>query len=86
MLMDKVWVVKNPTEKSEMSDICWETTPSEFAKYVFGTGSVVQFELERHSFHTSERTAKADAEMRLRVRDDLVKILADNQARLREME
>lgn len=85
MLLDKFWVVRNPGPKSEMSECCFETDMPTFTNYVFGTGKD-RFEVENHTIHTSERSARADAEMRFRVRDDLVKILAANQAKLREME
>lgn len=85
MLLDKFWVVRNPGPDSEMSECCFETDMATFSNYIFGTGKD-RFELENHVLHSSERTARADAEMRFRVRDDLVKILAANKAKLRETE
>lgn len=91
MLMEKFWVVKNPTEHSTVQDICWETTPNEFAKYVAGVNFLGNdlkyeaFEQECHAFHTSERTAKADAEGRMRIRDTILKTLAAHRAQIREM-
>lgn len=79
MLTEKFWVVKNPTELSEMGDVCWETDVNTFARYVFGTG-LAQFEQECHQVHTSERTARAEAQLRLNLRDGILKTLAQHKA------
>lgn len=80
MLTEKFWVVKNPTEQSEMGDICWETDVNTFARYVHGTGPVSKFEEECHQVHTSERTARAEAQLRLNLRDGILKTLAASRA------
>jgi hypothetical protein len=68
MLITKFWVVKNPTDSSELEDICWETTPFEFVKYILGAqtlGEAAFLEQENFTFHTAEHTAWADAVSRL---------------------
>lgn len=90
MLMDKFWVVTNPRAQSTMGDICFETTPTGYAKFLLGgthgdnADRVHQLEDECHAFHTSERTAKADAEGRLRIRDVIVNMNREHQASIRE--
>jgi len=79
MLTEKFWVVKNPTEHSEMVDVCWETDVNTFARYVLGTG-LSKFEEECHQVHTSERTARTEAQFRLNVRDGILKTLAQSRA------
>lgn len=79
MMVEKFWVVKNPTELSEMVDICWETDVDTFARYVLGTADgegPSRFEQENHQVHTSECTARAEAQSRLKVRDEILKVLA----------
>lgn len=83
MLIEKFWVVKNPTELSEMVDVCWETDVNTFARYVLGTsiieGGAAKFEQECHQVHTSERTARAEAQLRLNLRDGILKTLAQSK-------
>jgi hypothetical protein len=86
MLTEKFWVVKNPTEHSEMADVCWETDVNTFARYVLGTQVVdggapsSKFEQECHQVHTSERTARTEAQFRLNIRDGILKTLAQSKA------
>jgi hypothetical protein len=80
MLTEKFWVVKNPTEHSEMVDVCWETDVNTFARYVLGTGDAARFEQECHQVHTSERTARSEAQLRLNLRDGILKTLAQSKA------
>jgi hypothetical protein len=90
MLLDTFWVVVNPTQHSTLQDICFETTPVKYFQYCLGGTSgenpnrVATIEQENHKVHSSERTAKCDAEGRLRIRDAIVKSLADHNARLRQ--
>lgn len=84
MLMEKFWVVKNPTEHTTKSECCFEADMAFFVNYVFGTGKE-RFEQENHVLHTSELTASADADFRLKIRDDLVKILNANKESLRKL-
>lgn len=82
MLTEKFWVVKNPTEQSEMADICWETDVNTFARYVLGTADgqgPSRFEQECHQVHTSERTARAEAQLRLNLRDGILKTLSQSR-------
>ncbi len=85
MLMEKFWVVKNPTEHSVMEDICFETTPVGYFQYCLGgtTGEnpdrISKIEQECHQIHSSERTAKCEAEGRLRIRDTIMKSLAGSR-------
>jgi hypothetical protein len=79
MLTEKFWVVKNPTEHSEMADVCWETDVNTFARYVLGTSGgngPSKFEEECHQIHTSELSARAEARVRLNLRDGILKTLA----------
>jgi hypothetical protein len=92
MLMETFWVVVNPKEHSTMQDICFETTPLKYFQYCLGGTSgenphrIEKIEQECHAFHTSERTAKADAEGRMRIRETILKSIADHNARMKKLE
>lgn len=65
--------------------------PNEYAKYVVGGGVHISdakyelFENENHTFHTSERTAKADAEGRMALQEKLLKMLSQHRDDIRKM-
>jgi len=61
----KIWVVRDPSQHSELADIFWATTLDELPKYILGGGSWGQWKSENHTFYDNEREAKADAEKRL---------------------
>jgi hypothetical protein len=68
MELTKFWVVRDPCPVSEMVDICFETTMNNFRDYCGGLERS-RFLQEKHTLHTSEMTAKADAQDRLDKRD-----------------
>jgi hypothetical protein len=64
-VLDKIWVVRDPTSISTLEDIWWETTPRDVANYVVGTGGS-RWREENTTFHDSPSSALADAKARLK--------------------
>lgn len=63
--LETFWVVRDATHpESTLVDICWETTPESFARYVIRTG-LEQYRAENHTFYLDRASAEADAKARL---------------------
>lgn len=63
-LLPKIWVVRDPSDISELADVMFEANPDTLGKIVFGTG-LRQWIDENHTFHDSKDSALKDATARL---------------------
>jgi hypothetical protein len=63
MKLRTVWVVRNPTFRSELADICWEQEIARLDRYILGSPSNAWAE-ENHVLYTSQEEAEADARAR----------------------
>ena len=66
---DTFWVVEDPTELSELGDICYEVNLERLQYIIHGT-LLTQQMLRNPTLHATERAATADAQSRLAARHD----------------
>lgn len=76
MLIREMWVVVNPSELSEMGDICFRSSPEKLAHYIIGCTHLGDAKevingMRLYVGSEAEREARADAEVRLSLRNQL---------------
>ena len=60
----KFWCVRNPTEHSELGDVCFETDLKELPLVVHGTGGP-KWHAEQLAFYDNQEEAREDAKGRM---------------------
>jgi hypothetical protein len=65
MKIEKIWMVRDPSDISEMVDILYETDVHELARIIMGTG-LHTWESEHTTLYTEAGEAKRDAEARMK--------------------
>ena len=68
MKLEYVWIVRDPSPHSYLSDICWEQPINSLDRYILGAGPET-WASENHSVYTSKKEALEDAKKRLSLRD-----------------
>ncbi len=66
MKIASVWIVRDPTERSEMCDCCWEQQIDKLEAYIKGSPDGA-WESEHHTLYLDEAEALRDAEARFRM-------------------
>ena len=67
MKITKIWIVRDPSEVSEMGDILFETDVNGLARIILGTG-LSTWEHEHTTLYTEAGEAKHDADARMKKR------------------
>ena len=67
MKLNQIFLVRNPSDKSELADIMFPLYSNELARYIIGCG-LSRYEQEQHVMHDDKASALEDAQARMNKR------------------